>query len=966
MSEFTTMNLKTRLRRVLFPLPLPAPPTFSPQFFSFSNVSLITLWLAFAAFATQTVHAQGVASVQFQSALPLVSAPSPDGPFGVAVDKAGNLFLTDYNNSRVLEVPAGCVSTACQIVVQTSGLNNPTAVALDANGDVFVADYHNNRIVEVPRSSTGFGTQVTLPSTGQNLPTGLAVDHAGDLYIANNDYTGTTPSRVIELPWNGSSYGAPVTIVNWLTNPSGLAMDGSGDLFVTDVSANKVVELPPGCVSSACQILVPTGATVNDPGVTTDLAGDVFIASFGSNEVLEVPHGCSSTACQMYVGHGMNEPAGVAVDGFGNIFIADYANNQIEKVNQNSLSLGAVNIGSSAGATAEFTFNSAVTLNTTTPYSVLTQGATGLDFSDAGGSTCAGTAYSAGQSCIVKVTFLASRTGVANGAAVLFDSNGNPIATAYLSGIGLGPQLTFRPGTQAALGSGLQSASGVALDRKGNIYVADSLSRTVEELVAPAYTTVVPLGGTFSFSNPVSLALDAAGNIFVADKGSASIDEILAPAYTTVNALGSGFNAPSGVAVDGSGNVYVADSGNNAIKEMPEAGGYASVATLAISFSSPAGVAVDGGGNVFVADTGNNAVKEIVAIDGQIPPSPTINTLASGFSAPSAVALDSVANLYVADAGNAAIKELTVADGYATATSLKNNLANSSSVALDSIGNVYVGSFANSQIVKLDFADLPSAQVGVPYNEALTAIGGTAPYTFTLTGTLPAGVAFNAGTATLSGTPTAAGSFPVSVTVADSNSHISTVNYMLTVNLGTPVLTFAPIPAQTYGNAPFTVSGTSASNGAVTYSILAGPANVNPTSGLVTLTGAGQVTIQASQAPTASYNAAAAQTSFNVARQRSVTSINASPLIISLGGKITLTASVAPAVSGAPTGTVTFYDGKTQIGTAVSLTNGKATLVWSNPGLGLHSITAVYSGDKNFLGSSSPASSPITVLSLGL
>ena len=62
--------------------------------------------------------------------------------------------------------------------------------------------------------------------------------------------------------------------------------------------------------------------------------------------------------------------------------------------------------------------------------------------------------------------------------------------------------------------------------------------------------------------------------------------------------------------------------------------------TLGSGFNDPTGVAVDGSGNVFVADYGNNAVKEIVAVNGVIPASPTINTLGSGFSYPTGVAVD--------------------------------------------------------------------------------------------------------------------------------------------------------------------------------------------------------------------------------------------------------------------------------------------------------------------------------------
>src|ERR1019366_2805562 len=64
-----------------------------------------------------------------------------------------------------------------------------------------------------------------------------------------------------------------------------------------------------------------------------------------------------------------------------------------------------------------------------------------------------------------------------------------------------------------------------------------------------------------------------------------------------------------------------------------------------------------------------------------------------------------------------------------------------------------------------------------------------------------------------------------------------------TSTLISPTLVFASIPAQTYGNAPFTVSATSASSGAVTYTVTSGPATIS--SSTVTITGAGTVVLGA-------------------------------------------------------------------------------------------------------------------------
>src|SRR6202161_2478256 len=94
------------------------------------------------------------------------------------------------------------------------------------------------------------------------------------------------------------------------------------------------------------------------------------------------------------------------------------------------------------------------------------------------------------------------------------------------------------------------------------------------------------------------------------------------------------------------------------------------------------------------------------------------------------------------------------------------------------------------------------------------------------------------------------------------------------------------------------------------------------------------------------------------------TSLSASSAQVTLGQAVTFTATVAPlSGSGTPTGSVTFSDGATQIGTGALNSSGVATLSTSSLGVGSHSVTAVYSGDKNFSASTSSAAS-VTVSAL--
>ncbi|HUG44738.1 MAG TPA: ice-binding family protein, partial [Acidobacteriota bacterium] len=92
--------------------------------------------------------------------------------------------------------------------------------------------------------------------------------------------------------------------------------------------------------------------------------------------------------------------------------------------------------------------------------------------------------------------------------------------------------------------------------------------------------------------------------------------------------------------------------------------------------------------------------------------------------------------------------------------------------------------------IELSPSTLPPATIGIAYSEAITASGGTAPHTFSVTsGSLPPGLSLSSG-GVLSGTPTAVGSFTFTVTAEDANSCLGSQIYTILVNC--PAITISP------------------------------------------------------------------------------------------------------------------------------------------------------------------------------
>ena len=120
-----------------------------------------------------------------------------------------------------------------------------------------------------------------------------------------------------------------------------------------------------------------------------------------------------------------------------------------------------------------------------------------------------------------------------------------------------------------------------------------------------------------------------------------------------------------------------------------------------------------------------------------------------------------------------------------------------------------------NQAPSLTFAAPPGGEVGVAYSAQLAATGGTSPFLWSVSGgTLPAGLTLAPSTGLLSGTPTAAGSFPVTIRVVDASSQAATKAVTLVI-AAAPALTFAPQagevsvaysqqPTLTGGTGPFT------------------------------------------------------------------------------------------------------------------------------------------------------------------
>jgi trimeric autotransporter adhesin len=236
------------------------------------------------------------------------------GTAGLALDQAGDLFLTDTGNDRVRKVTPGNIRVISTVITGPE----PRGCATDSQGDVFVAETGANKVVKLDPSGavttiagtgragwTGDGGQAT--SAELSAPEGLAVDQQGQLYIAdagNNivrkvDLANGTITTVAGNGQAGELGDRGPAIKAELYLPTGLAVDSHGILYIADSANNKVRRV--------------------------DLFGNISTLAGNGHAGFNGDGGPAADA-------ELNNPVALAVDSAGNLYIADLGNNRVRLV----------------------------------------------------------------------------------------------------------------------------------------------------------------------------------------------------------------------------------------------------------------------------------------------------------------------------------------------------------------------------------------------------------------------------------------------------------------------------------------------------------------------------------------------------------------------------------------------------------------------------------------------------------
>lgn len=312
--------------------------------------------------------------------------------------------------------------------------------------------------------------------------------------------------------------------------------------------------------------------------------------------------------------------------------------------------------------------------------------------------------------------------GLQRPTAVAVDKPGNVwIADDAGVVVKLAPNGSPLSGSSGFSDGGLDHCFGIAIDALGNAWVSNKYANTTNGSVTKLSPNGAPLSGSLGFRSggidyPLAIAGDSAGNIWVANFGNSTVTRIPAQNPSrAINFKNGGFSFPVGIAAGAktNSNIWVANQGNDSASEIRVR---RSIPSSAAAFKgggldSPSAIAVDSAGNAWVTNFYGQSVTALTPAGVPISGSPFTEGALDG---PAAIAVDGAGDIWVANFHGASVTVLAGAPQASTGTPVSGpsgygeaGLDGPSGIAVDSAGNVWVANFNNSSVTEFVGAAAP-------------------------------------------------------------------------------------------------------------------------------------------------------------------------------------------------------------------------------------------------------------------
>ena len=546
------------------------------------------------------------------------------GPVRGAAAGTTDATIFVANSYDVTAYPTGSSGDVAPTAL-TTDMAEPNGIARDAGGRIYVTNSATNTVTVYAANANGNVPPIAVIGGSNTLllnPSGIALDASGKIYVLNS---GEYPGSIAVYPPLGTSTGilneAPIAAIagsnTLLDYPTGIAADSLGNIYVANELGGPVV-----------------------PDKSYDVGMLTVYASGSSGNIAPI-------ATISGAGTGLAYPAGIALDSVGNIYVVNF------------------HTANPANTSTNFKNNPSITI------------------------------YPAGSNGNAMPTAIIAgdNTGLGDPQGIALDSTRNLYVTGYVSDVGysvnvypMGSKGNVSPAaTIVGADTGLDGTNGIALDSSGSLYLSNRYGGPTGDgsvTVYPAGSTGDAVPTTTITSNFTGLdaasgiAVDSTGNIYVTNKsrgGSVTVypagSYATGPPIATIAGDNTGLFSPLGIAVDSNGNIFVLND-DDAITVYPagSAGNVTPNATINIDSggkSVPTGMAVDPGGDLYVTNRAgvkcnrrscHKTSRASVAVypagsDGNAEPSAVIAGPNTKLASPSAIAVDQSGNILVANEG---------------------------------------------------------------------------------------------------------------------------------------------------------------------------------------------------------------------------------------------------------------------------------------------------------------------------
>lgn len=760
-------------------------------------------------------------------------------PYGVCFDSNGNLLVADTYGNKIRRIaPNGDVTTIAGTGMpgKLNGLTSvatftaPKGIAVDKLGNIYVTESDSlsdksgihNRVRKIDTNTGRVSTFAELPLKG---PIGITVDARNYVYVSSiykyNIYR-FKPDGTRADPFGAFSGGNLYNVANGTDTLTkykgnmGLAYNGKNHIIIADAFAGLIRK----AAVNGYQIYprLPEGLTLDSTGTISGTPTKVFSAKkftiYAYNNF-----GVDSTSITLTAGQGTQTITFKALPerSYGD---ADFS----PGATSTNTTIPIVYTSSDESVASIVNNNIRIKGNGTTTITAKQAGNANYQ-----------AAAPVSRTLVVKegitINYPVTNTFTVNQAITTIkpsNLSGSIPKFIYSTATTIAGDGTYGSKDDDALKASFKYPLSSAIDAAGNIYVADAGSNSIRKISAGGVVTTfagstngskgaVNAKGTGArFNYPTGIAVDASGNVYVADQSNNMIRKITPDG--TVSTLAGNVNSGS---VDG--------KGSNA------------------RFTQPYGLVIDNAGNLLVADTYNNKIRKI-APDGTVttiigtgaPGSFNGDALTSTLNIPKGIAVDKAGNIYITEEGNNLVRKVTASS---------NSLSNFTllpfkpvGITVDNQSNVYVSSADIFTIYKyrpngkMENSDLPfsgsnfkgstngtdtltryNGSMGLFYdgkNHIIVSDPGSylvrkvAVNGYRVNPRLPSGLKLDS-VGYISGRPAAVASEKTYVITAFNNSGYGTATTKIAVGIGSQTIKFNDLPAKVYGEADFSPGATS-------------------------------------------------------------------------------------------------------------------------------------------------------------